>query len=85
MQGVPDPQFLDGSLISGKKVDDPLILTLNFEVNHIKHLIEYMEMAKRKGKSLIIMASYMKTEVINQLASYYKNKIYDVFYIEIPN
>jgi hypothetical protein len=42
-------------------------------------------MAKRKGKSLIIMASYMKTEVINQLASYYKNKIYDVFYIEIPN
>ena len=27
----------------------------------------------------------MRQEVINQLASFKKNKIYDVYYIEIPN
>ena len=54
-------------------------------MNNIKHLIEYMELAKWKGKPLVIMANYMKTEVINQIANYYKNKIFDVYYIEIPN
>lgn len=30
MHGVTDPIFLDGSLVSGKKIESPLILTLNF-------------------------------------------------------
>ena len=31
------------------------------------------------------MANYIKPEALSQLANYKKSKIYDVYYIEIPN
>lgn len=44
-----------------------------------------MELAKLKEKPLVIMATYMEQKVINQLRTFKKNKLYDVYYIEIPN
>lgn len=42
-------------------------------------------MAKKEKRPLVIMATYMRQEIISQLANYNKSKIYDVYYIEIPN
>lgn len=49
MSGVTDPVFLDDSLVSSKKIENPLILTLNFEVNKLNSLIEYLQISKQKG------------------------------------